>query len=868
MEASKEGETPSEQAPETLPEEVKEEKPKSMKLWAVVIAVIIIVAAIAAAFGLGLIGGKEKEPVNVAPSVGARATSDTTIAIGGVVNFTSTAADSDGSIANYTWYFGDGTVVSGPTSSSVSHTYLYGGSYWVLHSAEDDKGATADTEAAMIRVFVVLYNPLDLAEWDNATAPYAVLSSDNDIIANNTLVTFNMTGCFGIGGWSWVNESDHSEGQNWVYGTDNISAMTLDFGDLSAVVDVNTTTLVATHTYTAPGHYAAMLTVNSSNNGHAVSTIVMRTIHVLNPQVTVGTIKNPTAFIEATIGEPDSVDPAIDYESAGGEILINVYETLIWYDGSAADRLVPQLAAQVPSVANGLITAGGLNYTFNLRQGVKFHDGTNMTADDVAYSLQRALRLRDSSSPAWMLEQVLTDYAGLAFFGETVGTYLDNSNNVSWIRAVLEPLGYDHVINDTDLTNIAEAAVVKVNDTAITCRLTHVYPGFLFILAYTVSSIVKMDWVEAHGGITPGTLNEYVRTHAMGTGPYKLVNWEIGSKIYMTRHDGYWGPAPALKDYYVIKSNDVNTRILMLQSGDADFIYLPIKYESTFSGKSEYRIVKGLSTFDQTFATFNFNINSTKANSQYGTNVTDDFFQDIHMRRAFSHIFNFTQYIANVAMNNAKVPNGPIPEGLFGYSDAIPRQEYNLTLAEAEFKLAINPNTGNSWWDDGFNIPLSYNAGNTARKTACEMIKAALEALAPGRMTAEIVVLDWPIYKSEVFFNSNSFAAMYVIGWGPDYADPDDFIVPELHSVVGSYPVYTGYANTSLDTLIEQAAVELNPTLRAQMYENITWGCYHDTPYIWLTQPNNFHIERSWMRGWQYNPMYSTNIYCATLYKA
>jgi len=869
MEASKEGEMPSEQAPEVLPEEIKEEKPKSMKLLAVVIAVIIIVAAIAAAFGLGLIGGK-KEKANIAPSCGARATSDTTVGIGVAVNFTSTATDSDGTVANYTWYFGDGTVVSGPTMSSVSHTYVNGGNYWILHSVVDDKGATADTEAAMIKVIVVYYDPdpEGSTDWTNATAPYAVLSSDKDIIANNTLVTFNMTGCIGIGGWTWVNASNHSKGQNRFYGIANVTAMVLDFGDGSATVNVNTTTLVATHTYTASGHYAAKLTVNSSNNGNAVSTTVMRTIHVLNPQVTVGNIKNPDALIEATFGEPTSVDPAICYESAGYEVMLNVYETLVWYDGGAAARLVPYLATAVPSLANGLITNNGLNYTFNLRQGVKFHDGTNMTADDVAYSLQRVLRVRDSSSPSWMLEQLLTDYAGLSYYGKTVSKYLDGSYNVSWLRAVLEPLGYSHVINDTDLKNIAEAAVVKVNATAVTFRLTHEYPGFLFVMAYTPGYITKKSWVEANGGLHPGVINEYVRTHAMGTGPYKLVNWEQGSKIYMTRYDGYWGPAPKLKDFYIIKSNDVNTRILMLQAGDADVIQLAVTYESTFAGKPEYRITKGLSTFDQVMATFNFNINSTKANSQYGTNVTDDFFQDVHMRRAFSHLFNFTQFINNVYMSNGQQPNGPIPQGLFGYSDAIPKQEYNLTMAEAEFKLAINPATGRSWWVDGFNIPLSYNAGNTYRKTACEMIKATLEGLAPGRMTAEIVALDWPIYKSEVFFNSNSFAALYVIGWGPDYADPDDFITPELHSVVGSYPVYTGYANTSLDTLIEAAAVELNLTVRAQMYANITWACYNDTPYIWLAQPNNFHVERSWMRGWQYNPMYSTEIYAATCYKA
>lgn len=871
MEASKEGEAPGEPAPEELPAEIREEKPKKTMLLAVVVAVIIVVAAIAAAFGLGLLGGKEEEEENVPPTAGARATSGTTIAIGGQVNFTSIATDPDGTIVDYKWYFGDGVVVNGSeaTHKSVSHVYDYGGNYIVWHAVTDDAGDTATDEAAMIRVIVIYYDPMDY-DWDNTTAPYAVLSSDKDIIQNDTLVTFNMTGSYGVGGWAWVNVSDPSEGEMWDYGVDYVATMKLDFGDGSAVVDVNTITMVSTHTYTAPGHYVATLNLTANNSGHMVSTVVMRTIHVLLPQTTPpGPIKNPDAFIEATIGEPDTLDPASAYDSASGEVIMNVYETLVWFDGSQASVLKPMIAAEVPTLANNLISPDGLNYTFNLRPNVKFHDGTTVTTDDIVYSIQRAIMLRDPSSAMFMLELPMTDYISNNFRGATVSEYLDASYNASWIRDVLVPLGYSHVINDTDIKNVLDVCILKLSDTQVMFRLTHPYPAFLSIMAYTVASIVSKTYVESHGSITPGVRNTYLTTHMMGTGPYALDVWEVGSKIHLVRWDSYWDTAnkAKLKDVYIIKANDVNTRMLMLQSGDADYIYLPIRYESSFAGKADYRIVKGLATFDQTFITFNFNINATKANSQYGTNVTVDFFNDVHMRKAFSHLFNFSQYITNVARSNAKQPNGPIPEGVVGYNDLVPRQEYNLTLAEAEFKLT-DDGTGLSYWDKGFNIPISYNLGNTARQTACEMIKQSLESLAPGRMTATIVGLDWPVYADEVFYNSNSFTAMYVIGWGPDYYDADDFVVPELHSTAGTYPKFTGFENTTLDAMMEKASGELNLAARNRMYNNISWACYNETVYIWLTQPYNFHIERSWMRGWIYNPMYSTSIYFAPLYKS
>ena len=526
--------------------------------------------------------------------------------------------------------------------------------------------------------------------------------------------------------------------------------------------------------------------------------------------------------------------------------------------------------SEVPTLANGGISSNGLNYTFNIRPGAKFHDGTAVTADDVVYSIQRALRMRDPVSAYFMLELALNDYIANNFRGSTVSTYLDNSYNASWIRDVLVPLGYTHVINDTDIKNVAEAVVVKHNDTAVTFRITHPYPAFLQIMAYSVASIVEKSYVEAHGGITPGSGNTYMTTHMLGTGPYYLDVWEVGSKIHLVRWDSYWNTEGKgkLKDVYVIKSNDVNTRMLMLQSGDADFIYLPIKFESSFTGKTEYRITKGLPGLVQTMLTFNFNINATKSNSQYGTNVTNDFFQDIHMRRAFSHIFNNSQYIANVAMGNAKQPNGPIPEGVAGYNADVPKQEYNLTLAEDEFKLAANPNEpGKSYWDTGFKIALSFNSGNTARRTACEMFKASMEALNP-LMTAVIVELDWPVYATEVFYNDNSFAAAYSIGWGPDYFDADDFVVPELHSTAGTYPKYTGYNNSALDAMLEEASAELNTAARNRMYNNISWMCYNDTPYVWISQAASFQIVRAWVHGWFYNPMYDPSLYYAPLYKS
>lgn len=854
MEASKEGETPTEQAPETLPAEAKEEAPKSKMVLAAIIAVIIIVAAIGAAFGLGLFGKKEKEEVNLAPSGGARATTSTTISIGGSVTFESLATDSDGTIVDYKWYFGDGTVVNGSALSTVTHTYNYGGSYWVWHVVTDDKGATASNEASMIRVTVLYYQlPEDPEEWTNDTAPYAVLSSDKDVIQNNTAVKFNMTGTTAVG---WNETAWNETGAGLEASPDYIASAVLDFGDGSAAVDVPPgEEMTMTKTFTSSGHFAVAFNVTDVTGDW---TKVMRTIHVLTPQApTPGVIKNPDAFVTATIGEPDYLDPAVDYETAGGEVLQNVYETLVWYDRDSAERLVPLLATEVPTLENGGISPDGLNYTFHLKTGVKFHDNaTVMDADDVVYSIQRVLRIHDPDGPSWMLEEIMTDY--LSYY---VGDELQNySTSAQWILDALGGTDPHYVITEQDVTNVSQAVVIKVDDYTVKFRLTHPAPAFLQICAYTVMAIVSKDYVEAHGGVVNGQHNDWMDKHAFGTGPYKFVDWEVGSKIHLQRFDGYHGAKPALKDVYIVKANDVNTRILMLQAGDADSIALPIEYESMFAGKPEYRIVKGLPTFDIMFAGFNMNINTTAA-ATWGSTVPSDFFQDVHVRRAFACLMNYTQFINNVLKGNAIHPNGPIPKGMFGYNASIPEYKQNLTMAEAEFKLAINPATGRSWWDDGFTVAFMYNAGNTVRETACQYMKQALESLNP-KFHATVNALDWPTYLANLRKSPSPFP-MFWLGWAPDYADPADYVTPFLHSTAGVFPYRTGYANPTIDALIDQANSELNATRRYQLYSEISMLCYEDVPYIWLYQAYNFHIERSWVRGYYFNPMYAGFYYAA-----
>ncbi len=184
-------------------------------------------------------------------------------------------------------------------------------------------------------------------------------------------------------------------------------------------------------------------------------------------------------YVVATIGSPDTLDPAVDYESAGQEVIQNVYETLVWYNGSSASQLRPMLATSVPTVANGGISADGLTYTLHLRSGVKFHNGETMTSEDVRYSIARVLMINDADGPAWMLGQVLIkDYYDMSY------------------------------VNESECAK----AIWAVDGDTVQFNLTMPYPGFLSILAYPVCSVVSKSFVEGNGGMSRGSATLGCRT--------------------------------------------------------------------------------------------------------------------------------------------------------------------------------------------------------------------------------------------------------------------------------------------------------------------------------------------------------------------
>lgn len=781
------------------------------KIIVAVVVIIVIIAAIAGA--LLLTGGKTTEkPAPTAVLTASASVVDESTA----VTFDASgshAAVTGGTITNYMWNFGDGTTTN-TTTPTVSHTYTgKAGLFEVVVTVTDNNGTTGTSWAAPAAVQVLV--PETPAETTNATAPTPVVAVDNQVIKTGAVVKLNANSSIA---YSWNNSAGDVA---------LISTLTWNFGDGTAAATGNLSKAgFQAHTYTGDGKvFVTKLTVVST---HGASADYFVTIIVVPAATTsAGGVKNPDTFTMATIGEPQTLDPAWDYETAGGEILQNCYETLVFYDGGSLVNLKPLLCTQIPTEANGGISADGKNYTFTIRQNVQFHDGQTMTIDDVAYSFKRTLIMNDVEGAAWMLGQFLlgAQYPGLG----------DPSN--------ISAAAVDAAITTNATTN------------TITFHLVSPCPAWLYILAFQCGSVVEKAWVEAHA---PGTTttsrwvgatfnttknkwegghaetlqvpqqylkgggNGYIDRNVMGTGPYKLKTWAPSQYIIMQKWDGYWGVKPALKFVVIQKVQDVGTREMLLLSGQADSIYVPRQNMADVRNKAGVDIVEGLPTLEVDF----FGMNEKIVSHLDIGNIPTTFFTDVHIRQAFVHAFDYNKYLTDVMQGTAVQPNGPIPLGMLGYDSLTPNTTFDLSISAAQLNLAQNPLVpGSTYADTGFHVVLYYNAGNLPRQAGCQLLKDGLEKLSQnasagvaGTITVDIQALDWPTYLDA---RANKWLPMFFLGWLVDYPDPDDFAAPFCDQN-GAFPVTLSITNQTLTDLVHQAATELNSTLRIQLYHQIT----------------------------------------------
>jgi peptide/nickel transport system substrate-binding protein len=603
--------------------------------------------------------------------------------------------------------------------------------------------------------------------------------------------------------------------------------------------------------------------------------------------------KNPDTFVAATIGEPESLDPAWTYETSGGEIQMNIYEGVVAYNREQATEFVPALAEEWEVSDDGLV------YTFHIREGVTFHEGGTLEPHDIAYSYIRGMLQDRVDGPQWLL---LGSFAGVGTIKELVDQVGElNSEDPSTLD--LATVDSEALVGTCE--RLQEAVAYDDDAGTVTLTLLSPAPWLPQLLAGWIGATYDQEWMAENGDWDgdcatwqnwndPAAEESQLFNTANGTGPYKLVGWTPGDQIELEANEEYWrtepmwegGPSgpPSIKRVIFKKVDEWGTRLAMAQAGDADYVYVPrgfisqidpmvkMAYEgaddsfpsSEINPNGAFVLHKGYVTPRQDISIFTFNINVEGGNPFIGSGLLDgngippDFFSDIHIRKAFNYCFDWETYIRDATSGESIKSRGPVIPDMLGYDESSPVYEYDPDKCAEEFQAAtLKSEDGRSVWETGFYLQIAYNTGNAQRQTMAEILKQGLEAVHPdGLFSVAVVNLPWPSFLDA---RRSSRLPIYVAGWQEDYHDASNWVQPYMDCQAGAYARAQFMPEdicTQWGDMMAEAIASTDAEARAPIYAQLQQEYYDNAPGIALDVQTGRNYKQQWVKGWYYNPLF------------
>ncbi|MFB5674283.1 ABC transporter substrate-binding protein [Paenibacillus terreus] len=345
-----------------------------------------------------------------------------------------------------------------------------------------------------------------------------------------------------------------------------------------------------------------------------------------NPPADQGDGSKNNTLIFGRGGDSVALDPSITTDGESSKVAKQIFDTLLVYE-EGSTTVKPSLAESYEVSADGLV------YTFKLKAGVKFHDGTDFNADAVVFNFNR---WSDPNSP-YKFEGDSFDY-------------------------------YDSMFGSPDNRVIKE--VKAVDDLTVQFTLNAPQAPFLQNIAMTSFSIGSPKAIEEK--------KENFKSEPVGTGPFKFVEWKRNDSITLEKNPDYWQEGLPKLDKVIIRSIPDNTaRFNALQNGEID-------------------IMEDLNADDLAVLESNPNLQKIERpsfNVSYiGFNVKKKPFDNPLVRQALNHAVN-KQALVDAFFGGSAIPaKNPMPPTLWGYNDSIQDYEYDLEKAKQLLAEAGYPN--------------------------------------------------------------------------------------------------------------------------------------------------------------------------------
>lgn len=598
---------------------------------------------------------------------------------------------------------------------------------------------------------------------------------------------------------------------------------------------------------------------------------------------------------------PDSLDPAVTYTTPGWGIVQQVYQTLVFYNGTEYGPATTPSATlgpnyQVPLLAkNWTISPDGTHWNFTLWSNEYFSNGDPLNAYVMWYSLNRGMVM---NQPLVYLEEENFFLPGLTYDNDSYTQNMTNTQN--WLANVLNSMDTLSIVTNPpssllDIMTAHNQSFQVINATTIEFNIgagsvdannlapytsPRPYPFLLDQVATPGFAAVDPLYVAVHGGVVSNQVNTWLSNNMMGSGPYSLGFWSPSTGYTVTPSKHYWGAAyaaahPTFNNLQPAKSAiDVsfqeNPTIVVenMETGAAalgSFAYI---------GPSQINELKGqkclyVKPLPPVFGALSFSpwvYMDQNASVLPGQPVNP--FANLSVRAAVVHAINYSQIISVALGGYGTNWVGPIPTGYPDYNPTnLPNYTYDLSLAMQEMNASPWPMSSGGL-DSVFPHGINFEYLQTGDwNTVAELIQSTLKKvdiplnLVPMSIDTLVEEQSQTSYDglpvvcvSETPANGGPFyiGLDYYTG---DYVGPDDPTELNAWSAGGYNLCMSEFANQTVDDWFYDGAESTNVTAAAGYYGDITNYMYYNYTDAWLPIPTSFQVYSVEVQGIVQNPM-------------
>jgi peptide/nickel transport system substrate-binding protein len=514
---------------------------------------------------------------------------------------------------------------------------------------------------------------------------------------------------------------------------------------------------------------------------------------------TIGIASAKGTLVFGSSGDVDRLDPADVTDGESIQRMDNIFEGLVEYEAGSV-LIQPCLATSWEA------SADGTEIVFNLRKGVKFHDGTDFNADAVVFSFARQY---DTNHP-------FHQYGEWAYWGWMFG--------------------------DVD-------KMEKIDDYTVKLILKRPNASIMTSLAMFTVNIVSPTNAEKY--------KEDAFKNPCGTGPFKFVEWVKDDHITLEANENYWRERAKLDKLIFKVIPDPSARLMALEVGEVQGIEYPnpadldrIKANKDLKLLTEPGMNIGYMAMNEGYGYIDANENGVRDIADEPLVKTPGYFEPLtkkEVRQAINMAIDKKSIVDNLYMGTASIAKNGMPPFMLGYNDDI--VDYPYDPARAKQLLA------EAGYPDGFEVTLYVMPVSRPYMFDPPKIGEAIQSyLAAVGITVKFYQVDWGTYLQETQAGKHQ---MCLLGWTGDNGDTDNFL-NVLYGAnvcsIGTAGNYAFYTNNTNQELLSAALATYDEEKRAAYYKKAQEMIHEDAGYVYLAHSNQNIALRVNVQGYVLNP--------------